>query len=132
MKNFDINYSEEIINDIKEKISTFNWSKLPDFNNWDLGINKQVLRDICSYWVSKYNWKKEQEKLNSLNHFTSNIDDLNIHYVYEKGKSSNAIPLLIKLKSPNCKCSSFVQASRLFLANFVLKYKNPLSSFFDC
>ena len=61
--------------------------KLPDFNNWDLGINKQVLRDICNYWVSKYNWKKEQEKLNSLNHFTSNIDDLNIHYVYEKGKS---------------------------------------------
>ena len=70
MKNFDINYSEEIINDIKEKISKFNWSKLPDFNNWDLGINKQVLRDICNYWVSKYNWKKEQEKLNSLNHFT--------------------------------------------------------------
>ena len=95
MKNFDINYSEDIINDIKEKILKFNWSKLPDFNNWDLGINKQVLRDICNYWVSKYNWKKEQEKLNSLNHFTSNIDDLNIHYVYEKGKSPNAIPLLI-------------------------------------
>ena len=84
MNKFDINYNEEIINDIKEKISKFNWDKLPDFNNWDLGINKQVLRDICSYWVSKYNWKKEQEKLNSLNHFTTDIDDLNIHYVYEK------------------------------------------------
>ena len=95
MNKFDINYSEEIISDIKEKISKFNWDKLPDFNNWNLGINKEVLRDICSYCVSKYNWKKEQEKLNSLNHFTTDINDLNIHYVYEKGKSSNAIPLLI-------------------------------------
>ena len=95
MKKFDINYSEEIINEIKEKILKFNWDKSPDFNNWDLGINKEVLRDICSYWVTKYNWKKEQEKLNSFKHFISNIDDLNIHYVYEKGISPNAIPLLI-------------------------------------
>ena len=70
---------EEIINDIKEKISKFNWSKLPDFNNWDLGINKQVLRDICNYWVcfKKYNldWinnKKEHMKNFDINYSEDN------------------------------------------------------------
>ena len=54
MNKFDINYSEEIIRDIKEKISRFNWNKLPDFNNWDLGINKEVLRDIFLFIFSLF------------------------------------------------------------------------------
>ena len=95
MNKFDINYSDKIINDIKEKISNFNWENLPDLNNWDLGVNKEVLKDICNHWITNYSWKKEENKLNSLNHYSAEVDDLNIHFVYEKGKSPNAIPLLI-------------------------------------
>ena len=95
MNKFDINYSDKIINDIKEKISNFNWENLPDFSNWDLGVNKEVLRDICNHWITNYSWKKEEKKLNSFNHYSAEVDDLNIHFVYEKGKSPNAIPLLI-------------------------------------
>ena len=95
MNKFDINYSDNIINDIKEKISNFNWENLPDFSNWDLGVNKEVLRDICNHWITNYSWKKEEKKLNSFNHYSAEVDDLNIHFVYEKGKSPNAIPLLI-------------------------------------
>ena len=95
MNKFDINYSDKIINDIKEKISNFNWENLPDFSNWDLGVNKEVLKDICNHWITNYSWKKEEKKLNSFNHYSAEVDDLNIHFVYEKGKSPNAIPLLI-------------------------------------
>ena len=95
MNKFDINYSDNIINDIKEKISNFNWENLPDFSNWDLGVNKEVLKDICNHWITNYSWKKEEKKLNSFNHYSAEVDDLNIHFVYEKGKSPNAIPLLI-------------------------------------
>ena len=95
MNNLDINLNKNKIYEIKEKVSNFNWSSLPEINNWDLGINKAILKEICNYWVSKYDWSKEQERLNSLNHYTSDIDDLNIHFVYEKGKCTNAIPLLI-------------------------------------
>ena len=59
MNKFDINYSDNIINDIKEKISNFNWENLPDFSNWDLGVNKEVLKDICNHWITNYSWKKE-------------------------------------------------------------------------
>lgn len=95
MNKFDINYSDKIINDIKEKISNFNWENLPDLSNWDLGVNKEVLKDICNHWITNYSWKKEEKKLNSFNHYSAEVDDLKIHFVYEKGKSPNAIPLLI-------------------------------------
>ncbi len=95
MNNLDINLNKNKINEIKEKVSNFNWSSLPEINNWDLGINKAILKEICNYWVSKYDWYKEEKILNSLNHYTTDIDDLNIHFVYEKGKCNNAIPLLI-------------------------------------
>ena len=59
MNKFDMYYSDKIINDIEEKISNFNWKNLPDFSNWDLGVNKEVLRDICNHWITNYSWKKE-------------------------------------------------------------------------
>ena len=82
MKKFEINIDNEIINDIKDSILKFNWDNLPNINNWDMGINKYILKDLCDYWISKYNWKRVEKDLNNLNHFISEVDDLKIHFIY--------------------------------------------------
>ena len=42
---------------LEDSILKFNWDNLPNINNWDLGVNKYVLKDLCDYWISEYNWK---------------------------------------------------------------------------
>ena len=95
MKKFKINIDDKIIKDIRDSILKFNWGNLPNINNWDLGINKFILKDLCDYWISKYDWKIAESLLNNFNHYTEVVDDLKIHFIYEKGQSQNSIPLLI-------------------------------------
>ena len=95
MKKFKINIDDKIIKDIRDSILKFNWGNLPNINNWDLGVNKFILKDLCDYWISKYDWKIAESELNNFNHYTEVVDDLKIHFVYEKGMSQNSIPLLI-------------------------------------
>ena len=92
---FVIKVDKKNILNIISKVKNYKWDKLPDINNWFFGANKEVLREICHYWVNSYNWEKEQKKLNEFNHYKAQVEDLNIHFIYEKGNSSNTIPLLI-------------------------------------
>ncbi len=95
MKNFQIKIENKKIDRIIKKVVTFDWNKIPDINNWSLGVNKQELKNICDYWVTNYNWKKEEKKINQLNHYKAKVNDLNIHFIYKKGKNKKSIPLLI-------------------------------------
>ena len=95
MKKFKINIDDKIIKDTRDSILKFNWGNLPNINNWDLGVNKFILKDLCDYWISNYDWKLAESELNNFNHYTEVVDDLKIHFVYEKGMSQNSIPLLV-------------------------------------
>ena len=60
--------------------------KYPDINNWSLGVNKHELKKLCDYWVTNYNWKKAEEKINEFDHFKAKVNNLNIHFIYKKVK----------------------------------------------
>ena len=109
MNKFEINIKEKTIEEIKNKVASFNWNKLLDNNDWSLGANKKVMQEICKYWISDYNWKKEENELNVYNHYKADIDDLNIHFLYEKGISDNAIPLIISHGWPG----SFIEFKKI-------------------
>ena len=95
MKKFKINISRDNISTTIKKIQEYDWKKIPNNDGWELGTNKKVLKKICTYWTSKYNWEERQKKLNSFNQYTAKINDINIHFIYEKSQSKNALPLLI-------------------------------------
>ena len=95
MKNIKIKIKKKNIVKILKKVSTFDWDKVPDINNWSLGVDKKEFRKICDYWISKYNWKNEEKKLNKFNHYIAKVNDLNIHFIYKKGENKNSLPLLI-------------------------------------
>ena len=92
---FEIKVEKKTVSNIINKVAEFKWEKLPDINNWSYGINKKVLKEICNYWVNEYNWSNEQKKINKFHQYKAQVEDLNIHFIYEKGISREAIPLLI-------------------------------------
>ena len=63
MNKFEINIKSKIIEDIIDKVASFNWNKLPDNNDWSLGANKKVMQEVCQYWISDYDWQKEENEI---------------------------------------------------------------------
>ena len=62
MKNFQIKIENKNVDSIIKKVTTFDWSKIPDIKNWSLGVNKQEFKSICDYWVTNYNWEVAEKK----------------------------------------------------------------------
>ncbi|KAJ5099674.1 epoxide hydrolase [Penicillium argentinense] len=57
----------------------------------DLNFLKALRRE----WVTGFNWETEQDSMNRFNYYKTPIEDLSIHFVFEKSAAPNAIPLLL-------------------------------------
>ena len=92
---FKINISNKIIEDINTKVAKYPWHEMPDDGGWSYGTNLDYMKEISKYWVEKFNWKNVEEKINKFKNFKTNIDDIDIHFIQEKGSGSNPKPLLL-------------------------------------
>ena len=92
---FKINISNKIIENINNKFSNYPWHEMPSNGGWDYGTNLDYMKEISKYWVKNFDWKKTEEKINKFNNFKTNIDNIDIHFIHEKGSGSNPKPLLL-------------------------------------
>ena len=95
IKPFKLEISDKILQNIYSKVKNYSWHEMPDDGGWDYGTNLNYMKEFTNYWVSKFDWKKTEEKINKFKNFKSNIDGIDIHFIYEKGSGSSPKPLLL-------------------------------------
>jgi len=95
MKPFEIHVDEKILIDLRSRLKNTRWPDEPENTGWNMGTNLQYMKNLCAYWVEKYDWRKAESKLNSFKQFKVDIAGTTVHFVYEKSKNKNAIPLLL-------------------------------------
>jgi pimeloyl-ACP methyl ester carboxylesterase len=95
IKEFNINFTKKEISLIYQKVKDYPWDSISNLNKWDHGTNKKYLKELCKYWVSDFDWKKQQTKLNKFSNFTTTVDGDKIHFIKEQGSSPNSVPLLL-------------------------------------
>ena len=95
IKEFRINVSDEQISNINYKVKNYPWQSIEDMEGWMHGTNKTYLKEICEYWVSKFDWKKHEELINSFSNFKTNVEGVDIHFIKEEGSGKNPNPLLL-------------------------------------
>ena len=59
---FKVNISDQIIKDIYDKVKKYPWSNIEDMYGWEHGTNLKYLKEISKYWVTKFNWRKQEKK----------------------------------------------------------------------
>ena len=93
--NFKIDVPEDVIQKIYTRVKEYPWHEMPEDGGWSYGTNLDYMKDFCDYWINKFNWREQERKINKFHHYTSLVDDINIHFIHEKGSGNGAIPLLI-------------------------------------
>lgn len=94
-KNFLLNISEEKINDLFLRI---NKTRYPDNTNegsWKEGVELSWMQELVKYWKGEFNWKEQEALLNTFQQYKVSLNDLDLHYIYQKGQGENCIPLLL-------------------------------------
>jgi pimeloyl-ACP methyl ester carboxylesterase len=94
-KSFKINIARSVIDDLEKRIAATRWTDEIDNSKWEYGTNKTYLKELCDYWQHNFDWKKQEEYLNSFKHFKETIDDVEIHFIHQKGEGEHSITLLL-------------------------------------
>ena len=92
---FKINVPEEVLVDLKQRLARARFPDEVEGAGWTYGTNLAYLKQLVAYWRDKYDWRAAERRLNQFEQFKTNIDGLNVHFIWRKSKERNALPLLI-------------------------------------
>ena len=95
LKTFKIDVCQKDINFIHKKVSEYPWHEMPSDGGWQFGTNIDFMKDLCKYWVEQFDWKRQEDKINSFDNFTAEVDGIEVHFIYERGSGSKPKPLII-------------------------------------
>src|SRR5688572_984877 len=92
---FRIQVPDAVLTDLKQRLSQARFAE--DFGDpgWDYGTSPAYLKDLVEYWRDKYDWRAHEKRLNQFDQFRTNLDGLNIHFIHQRSRNPNAVPLLL-------------------------------------
>jgi len=95
VKPFKVDIPDQIIKDIYNKVKKYPWHEMPNDGGWEYGTNIDYMKKISKYWVNEFDWRKHEVEINKYSNFITEVDDIDIHFIHEKGSGSKPMPLLI-------------------------------------
>ena len=92
---FDIYVSDEVLGDLNRRISATRWPDELPGTAWDYGSNLGYMKELAEYWRTGFDWRAQERLINSFQHFKADVDGLGIHFIHERGKGPDPMPLVI-------------------------------------
>lgn len=102
---FTIAISESVLDDLRDRLSR---TRSPDGISGSgdaYGLTPDTLSGLVSYWRTEFDWRSQENYLNTFSHHRTDIDGIGIHFVLAPSSRADAIPLLMLHGWP----SSFIQ-----------------------
>lgn len=95
MQPYRVEVPQEVLDDLSWRLERTRWPDEIVDSGWDHGSNLAYIKELCEYWRTEFDWRLQERTINAFSHFRTKVDDLNIHFIHERGKGSNPMPLII-------------------------------------
>ena len=92
---FTIQVEAETLSDLRERIRKTRWPEHAPGAAWEQGTDLEYLRQLLTYWADEFDWRAQESKLNAPDQFRTDLDGVQIHFVHERAKRGNGIPLIL-------------------------------------
>ena len=92
---FKVEVPDKVLQDLNERLARTRWPDEIPGSGWDYGSNLDYIKELVEYWQTKFDWRAQERLINSFSHFKTDVDGLGIHFIHEKGKGPNPMPLVI-------------------------------------
>ncbi len=83
------------LTDLKQRLARTRFPGEIAGSNWDYGTNLAYLKELVTYWRDTFDWRAAERRLNQFDQFTTSIDGLDIHFIHQRSKNPNALPLAV-------------------------------------
>ena len=92
---FRIDVPDAELEDLRDRLARTRWpDELPGVG-WSYGVALDYVKDMTEYWLTSFDWRKQEAVLNEFPQFTTTIDGTNVHFLHVRSPESNATPLIL-------------------------------------
>ncbi len=92
---FKYHASDSALEDLRRRILATRWPSSELVKDPTQGVQLATMQALAKYWATDYNWRKVEARLNALPQFKTNIDGVDIHFIWVRSKQKNALPIII-------------------------------------
>jgi pimeloyl-ACP methyl ester carboxylesterase len=92
---FQMTFPQADLDNLKRRILATNWPDQETVTDATQGVQLATVQALAGYWATTYDWRKIESKLNTLPQFITEIDGLDIHFIYVRSKHKKALPLIV-------------------------------------
>jgi microsomal epoxide hydrolase len=93
-----------VLTDLRDRIARTRWPDHIAGSGWEYGTDVEYLQALLASWA-EFDWRRQETELNRLGHYRVEIDGLRIHFVHERGRGAEPLPIVLTHGFP----SSFVE-----------------------
>jgi pimeloyl-ACP methyl ester carboxylesterase len=92
---FHVSIPHATVDHILARVRETRWPDKLEADDWRYGANWDYMKELATYWTSKYDWRKEEAKLNAWPQFRAHVGDFDIHFYHVRGKGPRPVPLVL-------------------------------------
>ena len=95
IQSFKIDIPQATLDDLRARLARTRWPDEVEGAGWDYGTNLQYMKELADYWQHTYDWRKQEARLNQFAQFKAEVDGVGIHFIHERGKGPNPLPIIL-------------------------------------
>ena len=92
---FRIDIPDADLDDLRQRLRQTRWPDPETVDDWSQGIPLAYVRELCGYWLERYDWRASEASLNRFPQFRTEIDGVDLHFVHARSPEEGALPLVI-------------------------------------
>jgi pimeloyl-ACP methyl ester carboxylesterase len=92
---FQVSIPEGQLADLRRRIEAARLPERETVSDFSQGVPLDTVQKLVRYWVTEYDWRKVEARLNAVPNFITEIDGLDIHFIHVRSKHENALPVIV-------------------------------------
>lgn len=94
---FEIHIEQTAIDDLHQRLRA---TRLPQQmtgkeDDWTAGTPVSYLQSILDYWLHDFDWRAQENRLNRLPQYLTEVDGIKLHFVHRPSPHQHAVPLVL-------------------------------------
>ena len=92
---FRVEVPQDDLDDLRERLARTRWADEVEGAGWDYGTSLGYLKELTDYWREGFDWRAQEEAINRFTNFRATIGGFGLHFIHERGKGPNPLPILL-------------------------------------
>jgi pimeloyl-ACP methyl ester carboxylesterase len=95
LRPFKIHVPEARLQDLRGRLQNTRWPSGALGQDWDEGSDLAFVQRLTDHWLTAFDWREAEARLNRLPQFLATVEGADIHFVHQPGRGPSPLPLVI-------------------------------------